>query len=271
MKNIQEITSLSNQRIKQLVQWGQKAKQREKDGIFLVEGKKMFEEAPKGWILQVYFSKNFVKKWQPDLEHILMEKAIRESQCAILSDEVFAKVSSTVTPQGVLCVVKRPEYKLQDFLQNENPLLILLENLQDPGNMGTILRTGEGAGVCGVIASKDTVDIYNPKTVRATMGSIYRMPVMYVDDLLDIMQTLHKKNIHTYAAHLKAKKDYDQCDFIQGTAILIGNEGNGLSDRITEASENYLKIPMDGHVESLNASVAAAILMYEAKRQRKSV
>ena len=145
---------------------------------------------------------------------------------------------------------------------------MILENLQDPGNLGTILRTGEGAGITGVIMSSQTVDIYNPKTIRATMGSIYRVPFLYVDDLSKVIERLHKKKIHTYAAHLKGTDYYLDQQFKEPTAFLIGNEGNGLSKEIADLAEKYIKIPMEGKVESLNAAVASALLMYEAHRQR---
>lgn len=269
MQEIQRITSPANARIKRLIQWNQKAKQREKDRVFLVEGRKMYEEAPKEWVLEIYFSGNYYDKWHDEILQSIQNGDINPEICCIVEDELFKKISDTITPQGVLCVLKRPSYQLDELLKPETPMLILLEDLQDPGNLGTIVRTGEGAGITGVIASKDTVDIYNPKTVRATMGSIYRIPVLYVDDLTKIIQELKEHRIMTYAAHLKGDKEYDECDYSKGTAFLIGNEGRGLREATAECADQYLKIPMEGKVESLNASIAAALLMYEGKRQRK--
>ena len=148
-------------------------------------------------------------------------------------------------------------------------MLLVLENLQDPGNLGTMMRTAEGAGVTGVLLSRGCVDIYNPKTIRSTMGSIYRVPFLYTDDLLGDMDRLHEKGIVTYAAHLKGKGFYDEESYKGPTAFLIGNEGNGLTDELSEKAKQYIKIPMEGQLESLNAAVAAAILMYEASRQRR--
>ena len=116
--------------------------------------------------------------------------------------------------------------------------------------------------------SSQTVDIYNPKTIRATMGSVYRVPFLYVDDLGEVIQKLYKKGVHTYAAHLQGSNYYDAFPFREPTAFLIGNEGNGLSKELADMAESYLKIPMEGQVESLNAAVAAALLMYETHRQR---
>jgi TrmH family RNA methyltransferase len=160
------------------------------------------------------------------------------------------------------------DYDVEKIISGECPLIVILENLQDPGNLGTIIRTGEGAGVTGVIFNAGTVDIYNPKTIRSTMGSIYRVPFACVDSPEKLVDRLHEKGIHTYAAHLKGKTFYDSFSFKEPTAFMIGNEGNGLSATLSGKAEHYLKIPMEGKVESLNAAIAASLLMYEAHRQR---
>ena len=147
---------------------------------------------------------------------------------------------------------------------------MILENLQDPGNLGTILRTAEGAGVDGVILSKESVDIYNPKTIRSTMGSVYRLPFLYVDSIEAILPVLKKHHVHTYAAHLKGKNSYEQENYCGGTAFFIGNEGNGLTDHLSSQADTLIRIPMEGKLESLNAAVASAILMYESYRQRRN-
>ena len=261
------ITSSSNGKVKQVIQWQTKAKERRSAGIFLTEGFKMFEEAPEANVQEVYLAASAEEKAlsRPDLS-----EKLKRTGYEVVADDLFAKMSDTQTPQGILCVLKRPEYTLDQLLNAEKPLLVVLENLQDPGNLGTIVRTGEGAGVTGVIMSRQTVDIYNPKTIRATMGSIFRVPFLYVDDLAEIIQKLHAKKIHTYAAHLAGQKYYDSFSFIEGTAFLIGNEGNGLTKEIADLAGEYLKIPMEGQVESLNAAIATSLLMYEAHRQRHS-
>lgn len=259
------ITSTANARVKQIVQWQTKAKERRKDGIFLSEGIKMFEEAPEERIREVYLSEDIEPKLRE--KPILYEK-LQRTGYEVVSSEVFAKISDTQTPQGILTVLKRMDYDLEALLDKPKPLFVILENLQDPGNLGTIVRTGEGAGITGVIMSSQTVDIYNPKTIRATMGSVYRVPFLYVEDLRAVMQKLHEKGIHTYAAHLQGNNYYDSFSLREPSAFLIGNEGNGLSKELADMAESYLKIPMEGGVESLNAAVAAALLMYEAHRQR---
>lgn len=248
-----------------MVQWQTKAKERRKDGIFLVEGFKMYEEAPTEVIREVYVSEDALEKAlaQPDVKSKLDKTGYE-----VVVGDVFRKMSDTQTPQGILCVVERPQYCLEDMTAKEKPLLVVLENLQDPGNLGTIVRTGEGAGITGVIMSNQTVDIYNPKTIRATMGSIYRVPFIYVESVSETVEMLRQKGIRTYAAHLAGKDYYDSFDFREGTAFLIGNEGNGLSKEVADTADAYLKIPMEGQVESLNAAIATSLLMYEAHRQR---
>ena len=179
-------------------------------------------------------------------------------------------MSDTQSPQGVLCVVRQRHYSLEDMLgAKDNPLFIVLENLQDPGNLGTVFRSGEAAGVCGVIMSKDTADVYNPKVIRATMGSVYRMPFCYTEDLEEAIGRMKKAGVGVFAAHLQGEMNYDKCDYRQAAAFLIGNEGNGLTERTAQLADTYVKIPMKGEVESLNAAVAAAVLTFEAARQRR--
>ena len=257
------ITSTSNNRIKEILNLKKKPKARRESGLFIIEGTRMAEETPEDLLEKIYVSESFLKK---EIHSPLLEMHSYE----IVSDKVFSQLSDTVTPQGILCVVRQPNYTLEDITRGEAPLLLVLENLLDPGNLGTIVRTGEGAGVSGILLTKDAVDMYNPKVVRSTMGAIYRVPFLYLEDIETILQQLRQKNITTYAAHLEKSESYDSYDYGKGTAFIIGNEGNGLSDRALENAEKRLFIPMCGQVESLNAAVAASILMYEAARQRRN-
>ena len=260
------ITSTSNPRVRQIVLWQEKAKKRREDNVFLAEGIKMLREAPKDWIKEVYLTEEVLQRLRKEDGEVLAK--IENTGYELLSDEVMKKVSDTQTPQGALVVLNRPSYTLEDIVGNGEGTFVVLENLQDPGNLGTIIRTGEGAGIRGVIMSQDTVDIYNPKTIRATMGSVYRVPFIYVETLSNVMAKMKEKGIHTSAAHLAGKRYYDSFSFREPTAFLIGNEGNGISRETADMAEAYLKIPMEGSVESLNAAIAASLLMYEAHRQR---
>ena len=256
------ITSTSNPKVKELVQLQKKAKHRNQAGVFIAEGSRMVLETPVERIKQLYISESYFEKGGQKLDE-------EGYDFEILSDNVFSYVSDTKTPQGILAIVKRKEYKLEDIINVKNPHIMVLDNLQDPGNLGTIFRTAEAAGVTGIVLSRDCVDIYNPKVIRSTMGAIYRMPFVYVDDLLDALSKMKEKGIKTYAAHLKGKNSYDRENYKDACAFLIGNEGNGLREEISDKADIWIRIPMEGEAESLNAAVAAAVLMFEAARQRR--
>ena len=266
------ITSSSNAQIKKVQQILKKAKTRREEGLFAVEGVKMFREAPAERIEKVYVSESFSAK--EECGEVLAEKGLDGpggQKVEIVEDRVFKSLSDTVTPQGVLCLIRMQNRRLEGLLKTKGtPLLMILEDLQDPGNLGTIIRTGEGAGVTGVILSRTSVDVYNPKVIRSTMGSIYRMPVLYVDSIAEeVLPLLKEREIRTYAAHLKGKHTYDRENYEKGTAFFIGNEGNGLKEETARMADTYIRIPMEGEVESLNAAIAATILMFEAGRQRR--
>lgn len=256
------ITSASNAQIKNLIQLQKKGKARREQDVFVAEGIKMYREAPRELIEKIYISRSFSERKE-------CAGILEGGKAEIVEDRVFQSAADTKTPQGILAVIRRQHYSLQQVLAGDMPLILILENLQDPGNLGTILRTGEGAGVTGVIMSADTVDIYNPKTIRSTMGSVYRVPFCYVQDMDAAMETVKKRGIVTYAAHLKGTQAYDAFDYRGGCGFMIGNEGNGLTDELANRADAYVRIPMCGRVESLNAAVASSILMYEAFRQRR--
>lgn len=254
------ITSTSNIQVKQLQQLQKKAKERTAQDVFVVEGIKMYQEAPRDRLVQTYVSETFLKK------HEALFAGKRE--VTVLSDRVFESVSDTRTPQGVLCLVRQYHYTLDDLL-GSCPLLMALENIQDPGNLGTILRTAEGAGVTGVLLSAGCVDLYNPKVIRSTMGSAYRMPFYYTKEWQSDLLRLKQSGVSLYAAHLKGTDSYDKQDYRRPSAFLIGNESRGLTEETAALADTYVRIPMCGQVESLNAAVASAVLMYEAARQRR--
>ena len=256
------ITSTSNHKVKELLQLQKKAKARNQAGVFIAEGSRMVLETPKNRIKQLYISESYFSKGGQELDE-------NGYDFEILSDTVFAYVSDTKTPQGILAIVNRKEYSLEDILSKEDAHLMVLDNLQDPGNLGTIFRTAEAAGVTGIVLSKDCVDIYNPKVIRSTMGAIYRMPFVYVEDILKALDIMKKRGITTYAAHLKGENSYDKEDYKKACAFLIGNEGNGLREEVSDKADVWIKIPMLGQAESLNAAVAASVLMFEAARQRR--
>lgn len=282
------ITSAANKGIKNVMLLLSKAKERRKQQVFVAEGIKMFLEAPVSGISQVYLSEQLAEELETGASFDMGEEKPSGKEGAALSDklysvkqsgralveivktDIFNKMCDTKTPQGILCVVSMPEYHLDEMLETNEGLFLILEDIQDPGNLGTIVRSGEGAGLSGIIMSSHTVDIFNPKTIRATMGSIYRVPFIYTDDLADAVRTVKNAGIKTYAAHLAGKTAYDKGNYRGASAFLIGNEGNGLSRETADLADLYVRIPMLGEVESLNAGVAAALFMYEAARQRRN-
>lgn len=257
------ITSVTNTRMKEVAALIQKAKERRETGLFVVEGSRMFEEIPDAMLKQVLVSETYLQKYGAT-------EKLQRSSYEVISDEVAGKLSDTKTPQGILAVVRQKKYELVDMLHS-NPMLLLLEDIQDPGNLGTMMRAGEGAGITGIVMTRNTVDLYNPKTIRSTMGSIFRVPFLYTNSLSDIVKELKENQISIYAAHLKGTKSYDQYQLTKGSAFMIGNEGNGLQENTACLADGYMKIPMLGEVESLNAGVAASLLLYEAARQRRNL
>ncbi len=185
----------------------------------------------------------------------------------VVSDSVFQYLSDTRTPQGILAVVKQLHYKLDDLF-GETPLIIVLENVQDPGNLGTILRTAEAAGVTGILMSEGCADIYNPKVTRSTMGSIFRVPFVYTSDLARSLDMLKRRGVKLYAAHLQGSEDLYSQSYTSPSAFLVGNESRGLTMDTAALADKAVRIDMSGEVESLNAAVASAVMMFEAKRQR---
>ena len=261
------ITSTGNAKVRRIAAYMEKSKARREDDVFIVEGIRMNAEIPQEKILETYVSESFLHKMQQSEKQYLMALA---NGYETVTDEVFRKMSDTQSPQGILSVVRQTHSDLVNILDQDNPMLLLLEDVQDPGNLGTMFRSAEGAGVNGILMSRGTADVYNPKVVRSTMGAIFRMPFLYVDSIPEAMGQLRKKGICTYAAHLQGKKSYDEMDYTKPCAFLIGNEGNGLSREAAEAADTYILIPMLGKVESMNAGTSAAILTFEAARQRRT-
>ena len=249
------INSTSNKQVKRVINLRDKAKARREEGLYVAEGLRMCREYKPDDVEILYITENFGKQEEN-------KKWLRG----------FKFEADTKTPQGVLAVAKQKKCTLEDILKKTKTqkLLMILENIQDPGNLGTIIRAGEGAGITGVVMSSDTADIYNPKVIRSTMGSVLRVPFVYASDLKEACEPMKKAGISLYAAHLKGMHNYDQEDYTKDTGFLIGNEAKGLTDEMAAVADTYIKIPMAGQVESLNAAVASSVLMFEAARQRRN-
>ena len=275
------ISSKDNKRIKYLRSLLEKGSARKKNRQFIVEGIKLVDEALEyGKVCEIILSESLYEEiisggliknaLLADNGKNLIAYVNDDNSTTVVSDAVFKTVSETINPQGVVAVVAMPEYETlnEEFLaQTYNKTgkikLLILEDTADPGNLGTIMRTAEAAGVTGVIMGRGTVDIFNPKAVRSTMGSIFRLPFIYVEDVRETIRELKKYGISFYAAHLKGKQSYKDVKYSDKAGILIGNEARGLSPETAELADIYIIIPMQGKVESLNAAVAAALMMYE--------
>ena len=280
------ITGIFNEKIKHVAALQQRGKQRLEESLFVVEGGRLFWEAPDSLIREVYVTERFLERaksgcgarscsasdvldCEKGLDAKIWEKLSRTG-FETVSEQVFQKMSDTKTPQGILAVLAQQKYEREELL-GVSPLLLLLEDIQDPGNLGTILRTAEGAGASGVILSPGCADIYQPKTVRSTMGSLFRVPFYQSMELYREITFLRERDVRVYAAYLEGSERYDAVSYVGGSAFLIGNEGNGLNRETAMAADGKVRIPMAGKLESLNAGVSAALLLYEAARQRWEV
>ncbi len=258
------ITSTANRRVREAAALAKKAGCRRETGLFVVEGPRMFAELPRERIRGVYVTETFWREHEKDgiFEGI--------GQLDMVSEEVMRAMSDTRTPQGVLAVAEQYRWALKDILDRPGAAhLLLLETIQDPGNLGTILRAGEGAGVTGVIMDEKTADIYSPKVVRSTMGSIFRVPFCRVPDLGDAAAAVRKAGVRLAAAYPRGSVEYDLEDYTGPTGFMIGNEAAGLRPETAALADVRVRIPMQGNVESLNAAVAASVLVFEAARQRR--
>ena len=247
-----------NEKLKLVKNLLEKRSARRKEGKFVIEGPHLIEEAGDKVNFLIY-SENLpiVKK--------LEAKGVPTYK---VSSKEFAELSGVEAPQGVLGVVRLFSYQLEDVIKGDRTLIVYCAGVQDPGNLGTIIRSADALGATGVILSKGTVDLYNPKVVRSTMGSLFHLPLMTVEDDAETIKQLKKNNVKIIATSAEAEKSCSDAELKGPVAVLIGNEGAGLAEEIIELADEVIKVPMAGKAESLNASVTTAILLYEISRQR---
>lgn len=260
------ISSSKNPLIKEVKSLKNK-KYREAKKLYFIEGIRFVEEAFKE---NIKIDKIFISE---KLEYINggkeILKIINEMQqnYFILPHKLFKEISDTDNPQGVLAQIKMEKFSLADIVNKDN-FLVVLDSIQDPGNMGTIIRTADAAGATGLILSEGCVDVYNPKVLRSTMGSVFHIPIYNSNDILKDLNYIRDKKITLCAAHLEGETAYYNLDNVYNVAVIIGNEAKGISDDIKDVSDILVKIPMKGKAESLNASVAAGLLIFEIMRKR---
>lgn len=253
---MREISSKDNKIFRLCEQLTHK-KYRDKLGLYLIEGENLLEEAVKNGA---------------GIKTVLMCRDYRgslfgtEDKSFCLSDKLFEQLSQTETTQGIMAVVEKPELSPDRFLDRGGGNFIVLDRLQDPGNIGTILRTADAAGYRLAIVMKGTADVFSPKVVRAATGSLFRMPVVFMDSVDELMEFTRAAGKKLVATCFDTDRYYYDENLRENIALIIGNEGSGISRELIECSDLKIKIPMHGNIESLNASVAAGILMYEAVR-----
>ncbi len=251
-----KISSKENNNIKELKKLNTSAKYRAEKSAFVIEGVRTIEDALLNGIsfTHLFFTNtaenkfsDYIKKFVPNSNEVF-----------VLSESIMAYVSDTKTPQGVIAIAKMPQNK---FAVDKSGKYIALENLQDPANLGAVTRTAEALGISGIFVSSDSCDIYSPKVLRASMGTVLRMPIYVCDDLLG---ELKKHNLVTYACVVHGEaENLGSFSFGNGSVAVIGNEGNGLSREMINGCEKRITIKMNGNAESLNAAVAASIVMWE--------
>lgn len=243
-------------------------KYRLKHRQFIVEGLRAINECLHHRVLVHYFLYSDRLKKIKDGDELL-SKIVMNKNAYRISENLFLKLSGTENPQGIMAVVEMPEYTLKDLDYKKNLFFVVLDRLQDPGNMGTIIRTAEAAKADAILLTKGCVDPYNSKTVRATMGALFHIPIIQYENNSEWIDLLKTNNVKLIASALGTNQSYFDIEYADNIAIIIGNEANGIDYEILKASDEIVKIPIYGNVESLNASVAAAILIYKAAEYRQ--
>lgn len=255
------ITSTSNPRIKEVTGL-EKARNRRESGSFLIEGLREVRMAVKaGYVI------NYFLRCPEILSHADEVQSVAEEW--LISREVFSKLAVRENSGGLLAVAKMKSHQLDVIRPGVNPLIIILESVEKPGNLGAVLRTADAAGADAVIVCDPQTDLYNPNIIRSGLGSLFTVPVGITDSSAAI-SFLRKHSISIYATSLEASVPYDTIDFRKSTAIIMGTEATGLSDEWLRASDQNIIIPMFGNVDSMNVSVSAAIVTFEAVRQRRN-
>lgn len=236
-------------------------KYRDRSGLYLIEGENLLDEAIRNHVrIETVLVREDCQKALPPAA---ADKAF------LLDARLFDKLAQTVTSQGILAVVAKAEVRKEDFIGLPGSNFIVLDRLQDPGNIGTILRTADAAGYRLAILMKGTADVYAPKVVRAATGSLFRMPVVFMASTEELVEFTRAAGKKLTATCLDAQRCYYDEDLTHDIALVIGNEGSGVAPALIESSELRIKIPMQGNIESLNAAVAAGVLMYEAMRGKR--
>lgn len=266
---IEEINSLKNDKIKLITSLKNK-KYRDEYKCFIVEGIKLVEEALSSeWSVEEIVFCNHCYDNNDKIQNIIEHYDGKVNKITSVPHYVFNKISDTDSPQGILAVVKKKDFSVEEVIGDNNSLIVILDGLQNPGNVGTIIRTADAAGCSGILMTQECADIFSPKTVRAAMGSIFHFPIITDISREEVLSFAKKYKINLFVTSLHAPSMFTY-DFTGASAIIFGNEGKGVSDIFLNSDAEKFSIPMPGKAESLNVSSAAAIILYEVVRQRFS-
>lgn len=262
---MKEITSVQNKLVKELFQLREKSRLRKKTNTFLIEGQREISLAVKGSyeIEKIFFVPDLFSVEQLDELNITAERIA-------ISDEVYSKLALRDSTEGVIALAKGKSISLNELkFDKENPLILIGESIEKPGNVGALLRTADAANIDAVIISEAKSDFYNPNVIRSSVGCVFTNNIVSTTND-ELIPWLKEKGIKVFSAALSASKPYTEVDFKGPSAIVVGTEATGLSDKWLNASDQNIIIPMEGEIDSMNVSVSAAIILFEAKRQRKA-
>ena len=261
---IKEISSVQNPFIKHLIQIKEKSRERKKTGLFLIEGQREIGLALKGnYELETIL-------YYPDVisKDEVIDLTGSNTELIEISKEVYQRLAHRDKTEGILALAKSKSHELKDLkLKSKNLLILVAEAPEKPGNIGAILRTADAANIDAVIIANPKSDLYNPNIIRSSVGCVFTNQIA-MGNTTDIIQFLNKNKVNIYCAALQSSKLYTTQDYTKPTAIVVGTEATGLSDEWLEHSTQNIVIPMQGEIDSMNVSVAAGILIFEAKKQR---
>lgn len=268
MNKIKIITSLNNPQIKEVVRLRQR-RERDSQKLFIIEGYRELSLALKSCLIlkQVFYCQELLDNEQRHLINEVLKKGI---QAVEVSKKVFLKLSYGERQEGVLAVAEQLPVKLKDLSLSKNPIIVVVESLEKPGNLGAILRSCDAASVEAVIVCDGKTDIYNPNCMRASLGAFFNVAVVE-ETSLNAITWLKKNNLKIFLTTPQADSEYTKADFLGPTALVLGSEDKGLSPIWFKEPNLKIKIPMMGKIDSLNVAMAASVLMFEALRQRRAI
>lgn len=261
---MKQIISTNNSFIKNLLKLQEKSRERKKQGLFLIEGKREVSLALKG---------NYQIEYLLFCPDLITTSAIKEffdfdEKLIEISNEVYEKLAYRDSTEGIIAVTKTKTFTLQEIkFETTTPLILVVEAIEKPGNIGAMLRTADAANIDAVLIANSKTDLYNQNVIRSSVGCLFtnQIGVATSEEIIDFLK---KKNINIYSATLQNSNNYFMEDYQKASAIIVGTEATGLSEIWRENATQNINIPMQGEIDSMNVSVAAAIIMFEAKRQR---